>query len=124
MNTSWTSDLSSLESSGGLQSAAVGFGLHSAVIESSQQFVNVKASHSPGRQLLLVESSQSLGGTVEDLPPAHARHGQVPLTLVQVGSTALEKLAHGDQQTGPAQVVVGGGEGLSLEQPQEEQQLA
>lgn len=93
-------------------------------IKSSQQFVNVEASHSSGGQLLLVESSQSLGSTVDDLPPAHARHSQVPLTLVQVGSAALEKLAHGDQQTGPAQVVVGGGEGLSLEQPQEEQQLA
>lgn len=87
-----------------------------------QQFVNVKASHSSGGQLLLVESGQSFGSTVDHLPLAHTRHGQVPLTLVQVGSTALEKLAHGDQQTGPAQVVVGGGEGLSLEQPQEEQQ--
>lgn len=101
-----------------------GFRLHSAVIKCSQQFVNVKASHSSGWQLLLVESSQSFGSTLGDLPLAHTRHGQVPLALVQVGSTPLEELTHGDQQAGPAQVVVRGGEGLSLEEPQEEQQLA
>lgn len=97
--------------------ASSGFRLHSAVIKSPQQFVNVKASHSSGRQLLLVESRQSFGSAPDDLPLAHTRHSQVPIRLVHVGLTPLEKFAHGNQQAWPAQVVVRRGEGLSLEQP-------
>lgn len=51
---------------------------------------------------------------MHDVPLAQARHGPVPPGRAQVGSAPLQNLPHGDQQAGPAQVVVRRGEGLGL----------
>lgn len=72
------------------------------------------ASHSPGWQLLFVDSSQGFGSTLDHLALCHARHGLMPFCSVDVGQAALQDLTHCNNETRPAQAVVWRGEGLSL----------
>lgn len=72
------------------------------------------ASHSPGWQLLFVDSSQSFGSTLDHLALGHACHDLMPVCPVDVGHAALQDLTHCNNQTWPAQAVVRRGQGLSL----------
>lgn len=76
---------------------------------------NLSFSHSPGWQLLLVESSQSFGRTLDHLPLAHACQGLMPVCSVDVGHAVLQNLTHCNNQTWPAQAVVRRSQGLSLQ---------
>lgn len=71
-------------------------------------------SHSPGWQLLFVDSSQSFGSALDHLALGHACHCLMPVCSVDVGQAALQDLTHWNNQTWPAQAVVRRGQGLSL----------
>ena len=76
---------------------------------------NLSFSHSPGWQLLLVESSQSFGRTLDHLPLAHASQGLMPVCSIDVGHATLQNLSNCNNQTWPAQAVVRRSQGLSLQ---------